>query len=128
MRFRDHLPDNCPPLDATSPVIEVYCLVDNPPVDTDFLSLRERNPEREYGHSLECQACGLSVFTDIPSVELAKKVSRRLRKKAIALGHLSEDSGQIKRTPSKSTGDTHHTWWPAQDIAPCDLFQVIPHS
>ena len=128
MRFRDHLPDNCPPLDATSPIIEVYSLVDNPPTDIDFLSLRERQPNREYDQLLECQTCGLSVFTDISGAELAKNVSRRLRKKTIALGHLSENSGQIKRTPSRNTGDTHHTWWPAQNIAPCDLFQVIPHN
>jgi hypothetical protein len=128
MQFRDHLPPNCPPSDATASAIEVYCLVDSdPPTDNDFLSLKERSPDKNFSEpKLECQASGLSVFTDREGVELARRVSRRLRKKMVAKGYFSESSGKIKRTPSQNTGDTHHTWWPFQNIDPGALFKVIP--
>jgi hypothetical protein len=128
MHFRDHLPSGCPPLDANSQTMSVYYLVDDDlPTDQDFLSLAERNPNKTWSDNSQlCQSCGLSVFTSINGVELAKNISRALRKKKIAKGNLSEKSGKIKNTPSQRTGDTHHTWWPSQDINPCVLFTVIP--
>lgn len=127
MEFREHLPTNCPPSDAISPKLEVYCLVDGDnPTDNDFLSLKERRPSKTFHDViLDCQACGLSVFPDLEGIELAKKISRQLRKKKLAKGILSQDSGRIKNTPSKNTGDSHHTWWPNRDIDPCALFSVI---
>jgi hypothetical protein len=130
MKFCDHLPPNCPPSEATSLVIEVYCLVDSdPPTDNDFLSLKERKPEKVFADPvMVCQACGLSVFTDLTGLELARRVSRGLRKKKVAKGYLSKNSGKIKNTPSQKTGNTHHTWWPARNIEPCALFNVVPQS
>jgi len=127
MQFRDHLPSNCPPSDAISLVIEVYCLVDgDPPTDSDFQSLKERKPDKIFPDpDLVCQACGLSVFTDLIGIKFAQSVSKGLRKKKLAQGWLSDDSGKIKNTPSKNTGDTHHTWWPARDIEPWILFKVV---
>jgi hypothetical protein len=127
MQFRDHLPPDCPPSDAISAVIEVYCLVSgDPPVENDFLSYAERNPNRVFDDPvMQCQSCGLSVFTDLAGIELARKVSNALRKKKLAIGHLSDNSGKIKNTPSQNTGDTHHTWWPNREIDPSTLFKVI---
>jgi hypothetical protein len=133
MNFPGHLPPDCPPSDAVSPCIEVYCLVDgDPPVETDFQSLNERNPNQALRFNsdqvLICQAFGLSVFTDLQGIELAKKVSRSLRKKKVAKADLSEESGKIKNTPSQRTGDTHHTWWPSSDIKPWMLFHVMSQN
>lgn len=131
MQFRDHLPLNCPPEDASSLEIEVYCLVgSDPPTIEDFLSLREKKPNEvfKFDHDLVkvCESCSLSVFTDIEGIVLARKISRTLRNKKLAVGHLSKDSGKIKNTPSQRTGDTHHTWWLNKDIDPCTLFKVLP--
>lgn len=100
MQFRDHLPSNCPPPDADSPIIEVYCLVDSDqPTEKDFLSLKERRPNDTFDFDndpiLVCQACGLSVFTDLHGIELAKSVSRSLKKKKIAKGLLSQESRKM---------------------------------
>jgi hypothetical protein len=55
MQFRDHLPPDCPPSDAISAVIEVYCLVSgDPPVENDFLSYDTHHtwwPNREIDSS-----------------------------------------------------------------------------
>jgi hypothetical protein len=133
MRFCEHLPPGCPPLDASSPKIEVYCLVDgDPPTEEDFRSLKERRPNQPFNFdhdpTLVCQACGLSVYTDVKGVELAKQVSRSLQKKKIAKGVLSEETGKIKNTPSQNTGDTHHTWWPNRDIKICVLFNTLSQN
>jgi hypothetical protein len=127
MEFCDHLPPNCPPSDAIFPVTEVYCLVDDPLTSSDFLSFKERSPDKVFSDPLlACQACGLSVFTDRAGVELARSVCRRLRKKKVAKGLLSKTSGKIKSTPSQTTGDTHHTWWPSRQLDPCTLFSIVP--
>ena len=125
MQFRDHLPANCPPLDADFSIMVVYCLLSDPPTEKDFLSFWERNSNKVADPELICQSCGLSVFTDIIGAELAQKSSRSLRKKKLAKGHLSKNSGKIKNTPSQNTGDTHHTWWLNRDIDPCSLFKVL---
>ena len=125
MQFRDHLPLNCPPPDANHSVTDVYCLVDSdPPTSKDFLSQIEKRPT--FKTELVCQACGLSVFTDIAGTQLARLVSRSLRNKKLAKGNLSKSSGKIKNTPSQNTGDTHHTWWVNRDIDPSSLFKVLP--
>lgn len=127
MEFCSHLPPNCPPLDAISFEIKVYCLVSDPPKEDDFHSLQEKNPNKDYSPRA-CQASGLSVFPDLEGIDLARKVSRTLRKKKLAKGHLSENSGKIKNTPSDNTGDTHHTWWPAKNINPSVLFSIVPQN
>jgi hypothetical protein len=125
MQFRDHLPANCPPPDADFSVMTVYCLLSDPPTEKDFLSLWERDPKRVTDPKLVCQSSGFSVFTDVIGAQLAQGISRSLRKKKLAKGRLSENSGKIKNTPSQNTGDTHHTWWLNRDIDPCSLFKVL---
>jgi hypothetical protein len=128
MQFRDHLPSNCPPVDAYPSVMVVYYLVDSdPPTQKDFLSLKEKRPDRNFDTPDKiCESCGLSVFTDIVGTELARKISRSLRNKKLAKGNLPKNSGKIKNTPSQNTGDTHHTWWVNRDIDPSSLFKVLP--
>lgn len=130
MEFRDHLPPKCPPSDANSRKMEVYYLVDSDqPTEKDFLSFKERRPEKEFDDDiLACQSCGLSVYTDCSGIELAKKVSRSLKKKKLAKGMLSENSGKIKNTPSRNTGDTHHTWWPNRDLNAHQLFSIVSQN
>ena len=127
MEFRDHLPLNCPPPDANHSVIEVYCLVDSdPPTSKDFLSQIEKRPNSTFKPELVCQACGLSVFTDVAGVEFVRKTIKKFREKKLARASLSETSGKIKNTPSSVSGDTHHTWWVNRDIDPSSLFKVLP--
>ncbi|MCY7332350.1 MAG: hypothetical protein LH649_06750 [Pseudanabaena sp. CAN_BIN31] len=103
----------------------VFYLVDSdPPTAKDFLSFRERS-KKNLAPELECQSCGLSVFTDIEATELARTSIRSLRSKKLAKGCLSIDSGKIKNTPSQNTGDTHHTLWLNRNIDPCSLFKVL---
>jgi hypothetical protein len=126
--FHDHLPFGCPPIKAIEPdEITVYCLVkhDSPSLE-DFKSLKERKPDTTFNDpELDCQSCGLSVYTDAKGIELAKNVSRSLRKMKMARGVLTKKAGKIQNTPSKRTGNTHHTWWPLKEINPCEIFKVM---
>jgi hypothetical protein len=133
MEFREHLQiPNCPPEDALPPTsIMVYYLVkNNPPDASDFLSLRERRPNEEKfsPDSEECKACGVSVFTELDGIELARKVSRALRKMKTAKGELTSDLGIIKKTPSKNTGNSHCTWWIFKNAKPYNVFTVFIES
>jgi hypothetical protein len=126
MEFHNHLPPQCPPPDADLAAMEVYYLVSDPPKENDFLSWREKRPDQRFDNpDLECQSCGLSVFPDPSGAEFAKAVSRSLKKKKVAKGILFEDSGKLKNTPSKNTGDTHHTWWPSRATKISQLFTII---
>lgn len=128
MEWPKNYPSNCPLEDSTRPQsLEVYYLVDyNPPSKNDFLSLQERRPECSLTTDNEkCQACGISVYTDLEGIELAKNVSRGLRKKKTAKGILTPDLGLIKKTPSNRTGNSHHTFWYHINAEPWKIFQVI---
>lgn len=68
MQFRDHLPPNCPPEDAQPASGDVYMFVnENPPSSNDFLSKREKHPDKPpfEPNEKECRACGLSIYTEI---------------------------------------------------------------
>ena len=72
MLYRELLPDDCPPDDAEKidAARFVYRLVrNNPPTDDDFLSQRAERPDQIFRDVTECQARGLSVFTNLNIAE-----------------------------------------------------------
>lgn len=129
MPWPEHFPDGCPPEEAQPVSGKVYRFVDNdPPHLEDFISWRKINPSEPCPKGLtECQTCGLSVFTTEEGVCSALRRKPFLRKKKIALAHLSSelDLGVILNTPAKGTGDNHHTWWFPSNTEPWKEFQVV---
>ncbi|MEH2064587.1 MAG: hypothetical protein V7K50_20390 [Nostoc sp.] len=127
MDFAENYLLNCPPEDSVSPDLKVFYLVENdPPVPKDFLPRKSRIPNARYHNSSsECQAYGLSVFTDIKGIELLKNAVRNMRNLKTAVASLPPDSGLIKNTPAANSGDSHHTWWVEKDFKPSDIFIVI---
>ena len=113
MPWPDYFPDDCPPNSAQPASSQVYRFIDgDSPQPEDFLSWREQNPNQSCPKGVtECQACGLSVFTTQEGVCIALRRKPFLRRKQIALGQLAPDNGVLLNTPSKGTGDNHHTWW-----------------
>jgi hypothetical protein len=104
------VPDGCPPDEASPPDLEVYRFVkEDPPLEWDFESSRERHPDEDFGENA-CMRSGLSVFSDLREAEQARKAIPGMKSKHIARGHLPPASGLIKHTPRRSS-DTHHTWW-----------------
>lgn len=58
MQWKPHLPDDCPPDDAYPTNERVYRLADKADLDEqDFLSYRERYPEREWEGVSEWYLC-----------------------------------------------------------------------
>jgi hypothetical protein len=127
MEFRAHLPPNCPPKDAAEASGNVYMLVNgNPPEPEDFRSKREKHPDKPpfEPSERECQACGLSVYTEVSELLKTRSRHRGFRKMKIALGELTSDLGVIKLTPSLDS-PSHHTLWVSKDATPWTVFQVI---
>ena len=122
-------PHNCPPRKAQRASGKVYRLVDsNPPAAKDFRSWYELYPDRTYeNQATECQASGLSVYTQESSISKLIKRIPPLRKKKIALGQLTPDLGVTLNTPS-AEDDSHHTWWVPVGKEPWTVFQVVDIS
>lgn len=123
MRYREPLPEGCPP-DAAEEIVssrETYRLVrTNPPTEVDFLSQRAENPVGKLPDGIdECRARGLSVFGERHDAEKALKLPR-LSGRAVCRLRLGAGAGQIQKTGGRS----HHTWWPLADydiLAGCEL-------
>lgn len=119
MNYREPLPEGCPP-DAAEDIIasqEFFRLVrTNPPTEEDFLSQRAKNPHRNFSRITECQARGLSIFSERADSQRALKLPN-LRGCLICRVMLEEGAGPIQQTGQHS----HHTWWPLAD------FDILAH-
>ena len=119
----DFFPNDCPPSKAGPAGGTVFRLVrNNPPTRDDFVPLVLEQPEREFGKRL-CQACGVSVYTDIEDVRRLQARVPGHRSKSIAKGELSPDMGLMMPTPTRKES-THTTWWLFEGVDPSPAFEV----
>ena len=122
MMFREPLPDGCPPPDAQeiTQALVVYRLVDgDPPTCDDFKSQRAQKPNNQFSVP-ECQARGLSVFSEVREAE--KQLRRPNHKgKLVCQVTLDRGAGHILKTGRKS----HFTWWPLADFAILNHCQTV---
>lgn len=110
MIFRETLPEGCPPETAEeiSKARVVFRLTrTNQPTENDFRSQRAEKPNNEFGGVSECQARGLSVFTDLGRATQALR-SRNMRGRLICQVRLAGGAGFIMETGRRG----HCTWWP----------------
>ena len=122
MKFRSHVPENCPPEDAEASSGQVYRMVKENPSPEDFLSFRELKPGKAYPS--ECIASGLSVYTDAEGVRRLRSRVPRFRKMNVAIGMLDENHGKMKNTPS-NMHESHHTWWLTEKLEPWTFFGLV---
>lgn len=119
MNYREPLPAQCPP-DAAEEITverEVFRVVKtDPPTEDDFRSQRAMKPEAVFHGVSECQARGVSVFSDRRDGEKLLKLPR-LRSGLLATVRLVPGAGRIQKTSTHS----HHTWWPFAD------FDILAH-
>ena len=121
MSYLEPLPEGCPPEEAEEIVepVEVFRLVrQNPPTLAEFRSQRAEKPDKVFKDVPECQARGLSVFTN--RRDAAEKALRlpRFRGFFICRVALQPGAGRIQQTFQPS----HHTWWPLAS------FDILVHS
>lgn len=111
MRYREPLPDGCPPdiAEKIDGPRDVFRLVrTNPPSEIDFRSQRAEKPDHTF--SDECQARGLSVHAERRDSEKALRLPT-LRGRLVCRLRLGAGAGEILQTGRYS----HHTWWPLAD-------------
>ena len=123
MTFREILPEGCPPKGAEeiSQARVVFRLArTNPPTLDDFRSQRAEKPNHDFvGGVSECQARGLSVFTDSRDLTRVLKL-RHMRGRLICRVQLSRGAGFIMQMGQRN----HYTWWPLADfdiLANCSI-------
>lgn len=110
MDYREPLPEGCPSPESAEITAErlVFRLVRSaPPTADDFRSHRAENPGRIYPGVSECQACGLSVFSERHACAMALKLPTQ-RGKEVCRMRLTAGAGRIQQTGKAA----HHTWWP----------------
>lgn len=123
MRFREPLPQDCPPAGAAEILAprEVFRLVrEDPPSNGDFASQRELRPERHFSGVTECQARGISIHADRLDSERILQVGGKLKGRLICRIRLGAGAGYILQTGPGS----HHTWWPFADydiLSQCEV-------
>ena len=114
MRYREPLPQGCPPDEAVEVSTEwqVFRLVrTNPPTDSDFRSQRAERPSHQFRGVTECQARGLSVFAARQDADRALRLPS-LRGSLLCRVQLEAGAGHIQQTGRPS----HHTWWPLAEF------------
>ena len=119
MRFREPLPEDCPPSEADkiTTLRHVYRLVRaNPPECDDFDSLAAARADsgddpHQYDADKGCHARGLSVYTEREDA-LRRRRQRRFRDHKLCRVLLHAGAGYIKPFGQRS----HHTWWPRKDF------------
>lgn len=118
MSYLEPLPEGCPPLEAAaieSPLAVFRLVKANPPTAQDFRSQRALKPGARFSVS-ECQARGLSVFTEKRDCANLLKLAH-MRGGMIARVQLEAGAGRIQQTNTPS----HHTWWPLAE------FDILAH-
>ncbi|MCX6973001.1 MAG: hypothetical protein NTZ94_01665 [Verrucomicrobia bacterium] len=111
MSYSETLPEGCPP-DASVEIdseMRVFRLVKRFPAKLeDFRSQRAEKPEGVFKGVNECQAWGVSVFTDRVDAEQKALRLPRFRGFQVCPVRLTAGAGRIQSTFQPS----HHTWWP----------------
>ena len=113
MRYRDELPENCPPPEAeeiAEPRVVYHFVRRVPPTADDFRSQRQRRPELAQSGADECIAAGLSVFAD-PAEMIDMQGRGYFARRIICRVELDLGAGAILKT----RGGSHYTWWPAAE-------------
>ena len=110
MKYREPLPEGCPPDEAET--ISNECIVfrlvrNNPPIDCDFKSQRTEKPEAKFDDAAECLARGLSVRKEESDIRNMLRLPK-FQNALICRITLGKGAGIMQQTGRNS----HQTWWP----------------
>ncbi|CAN5698296.1 hypothetical protein BH11VER1_BH11VER1_38470 [soil metagenome] len=120
MNYRETLPEDCPPHASVEIALEisVFRLVKTSPATLDdFRSQRAEKPGAVFKGVTECQANGLSVFTERQDAVQKALLLPRFRGFQVCPVRLDAGAGRIQQTFQPS----HHTWWPLAE------FDILAH-
>jgi hypothetical protein len=114
MRYREDLPERCPPEEAEEIITNrrVYRIVRNvTPTEDDFRSQLAERPDMTLYSVSECVARGLSVLADRSDWENLRRL-QKFKRKTLCAVELQTGAGCIQKN---GTIPSHHTWWPYAD-------------
>ena len=122
MHYRDELPDDCPPLQASEidrPRTFYRMVRNNPPTEADFRSQRQERPTIVLRNVSECHARGVSLFSAERDVEYWLRKERFAGYSSAAV-LLDAGMGSLMKSGSRS----HFTWWPIAGLDYARLCRV----
>lgn len=123
--FPKEWPTGCPPSEATPAKGVVYRTCDrSPPSSDDFKSYFQLGKAPK---ACPCLRAGLSVFRDMHDAVHHASSFRRIAGH-VTKADLRAEHGKIKPTPSKNSGPSHTTWWPAEGLERASIFRVVTKS
>lgn len=108
-KWREHLPDSCPPTDVRDPRGEnlFRFVVANQMVAADFDSLARLDPAKYFSPLKQCQSHAVSVWETLEQARKIRDIMPLQRGKLIAEVRLSEGAGVL--APRREDG--HYSWW-----------------
>ena len=110
VQWKNEMPDGCPPLDVLIPdghTFFRYTLFAARCEETDFLTYRQLNPDRDWGELLPL-ASGLSVINSLEKARRNLKLPMLRKYKGIAELVLNPTDGVVQQT---GVHLSHYTWW-----------------
>ena len=123
--YRESLPEDCPPVDATlteEGVLFYRLARTDPPTDRDFDSWREQHPGKPLPYRIsECRARSVSVFQLQTAIDRLRKLPR-FRNQVVCELKLSAQSGKLQQT---GQDPAHYSWWPFADFNILGACKVI---
>jgi hypothetical protein len=120
--YAQHFPEYCPPADAQLAAnVTFFRLVKNfPPAAEDFWSYKKLNPDHDYKFKA-CEACALSVVTEIQGAKNLLKLPTQKGKK-IARLKLTAAAGVYQKTGKDLY---HYSWWLYHHFNPIDICEAL---
>lgn len=123
MNWPNYYPENCPPDDAEKPSGLVFRFTYKAKSSRADFKPYHREGKEWKNDCQTCQACGISVYTDLNEVLRVQKRTPAARNKFIARYEVNENDGLIKNTPGNSPN--HHTWWIVEGNQVWERFENI---
>jgi hypothetical protein len=116
MKWKEELPENCPPPEAVSPNGVFFRLYDPNDYPSTFFSHRRLFPLKDFNAS-ECIARAISVYdTEASCAEITKYPAQR--NKRVLPVNLRPEDGLIQKT---GKSPNHFSWWMEQSFEPPHL-------
>ena len=114
------MPPSCPPQNVISEDINpVYRFIDGDvPIENDFLSHKELNPQKRYPKNQKCKSTAISLYNSLEAALIAKESFKNLQDKKICEGRITKACGTLELT--ECTG--HLSLWQFKDADLLNIF------
>lgn len=128
MQYRETLPPDCPPPDASAIMertVRYRLLESTTPMQEDFDSfVKKRGKAMTRSRRTPCEQSGVSLFKSLDSARALLNSDLNKNSRWESIGELAIPTGAGKLNPVERDG--HQTWWPSRAFNPVKNCRVVP--